>query len=156
MVQTLRAAVARACPSDLGALREDLVQTAVVRVLEHEGRDEQNRVRTASYLWRVAFTVIADELRRRRAEELRSRRSTGGEDSSQHGAVPLPELGLGIRTCLGRLAEPRRMVVLLHLQGFRAEETSRTRHWDLKRVQNLVYRGLADLRRCLQTRGLVS
>ena len=58
MVQTLRAAVARACPSDLGALREDLVQTAVVRVLEHEGRDEQNRVRTASYLWRVAFTVI--------------------------------------------------------------------------------------------------
>ena len=155
MVQTLRAAVARACPSDLGTLREDLVQMAIVRVLEHEERDEQNRVRTASYLWRVAFSVIADELRRRRAEELRSRRSMVGEDSSQQGAIPLPELGLGIRHCLGGLAEPRRMVVLLHLQGFRAEETSRTLRWDLKRVQNLVYRGLDDLRRCLEARGLV-
>lgn len=155
MQRTLRAAVARACPSDLAAQREDLVQAALLRVLEREEQGEQNQVRTASYLWRVAFSVIADELRRRRAEELRSRRSMVGEQGTQDGATPLPEIGVGIRDCLGGLAEPRRMTVLLHLQGFRAEEASRVLHWDLKRVQNLLYRGLADLRRCLEDKGLV-
>ena len=154
MLHTLRAAVGRACPSDLAAQREDLVQVALVRVLEHEGRGEQNQVRTASYLWRVAFSVIADERRRRRAEELQARRSSVGEESGQRGTTPLPELGVGIRDCLGGLAEPRRVAVLLHLEGFRAEEASRVLHWELKRVQNLIYRGLADLRRCLESKGL--
>ncbi len=154
MLQTLRAAMARACPSDLAAHREDLVQAGLLRVLEREGQGEQNQVRTASYLWRVAFSVIADELRRRRAEELRSRRSMVNEDSGQHGTTPLPELGVGIRECLGGLAEPRRVAVLLHLEGFRADEASHVLHWDVKRVQNLTYRGLADLRRCLERRGL--
>ena len=154
MLQPLRAAVGRACASDLAAHREDLVQAALLRVLEHEGQDEQNEVRTASYLWRVAFSVIADERRRRRAEELRSRRSMVDEESGQRGATPLPELGVGIRACLGGLSEPRRLAVLLHLEGFRADEACRVLHWDLKRVQNLTYRGLADLRLCLEQKGL--
>jgi CHAT domain len=62
MLQNLRAAVGRACSSDLAAHREDLVQAALLRVLEHEQRGEQNQVRTASYLWRVAFSVIADDV----------------------------------------------------------------------------------------------
>ena len=65
MLRTLRAAVGRACASDRAAQREDLVQAALVRVLEREEQGEQNQVRTASYLWRVAFSVIADERRRR-------------------------------------------------------------------------------------------
>jgi len=155
LVNTLRAAMSRACPSDLGSQREDLVQVALLRVLEREVQGEQNQVRTASYLWRVAFSVIADELRRRRAEQLRSRRTMVGEQPAQEGRTPLPELGLGIRDCLGRLAEARRMAVLLHLQGFRAEEASGVLHWAVKRVQNLTYRGLADLRECLERKGLV-
>jgi RNA polymerase sigma-70 factor (ECF subfamily) len=155
LLQTLRAAVARACPSDLASQREDLVQAALLRVLEREAQGEQNQVRTASYLWRVAFSVIADELRRRRADQLRSRRTMVGEQPVPEGRTPLPELGLGIRDCLGRLAEPRRMAVLLHLQGFRAEEIAVVLHWAVKRVQNLTYRGLADLRKCLEQKGLV-
>jgi RNA polymerase sigma-70 factor, ECF subfamily len=153
MLRTLRAAVARACPSDLASLREDLVQVALVRVLEHE-QPEQNRVRTASYLWRVAFSVIADEFRRRRSEEQKSRRSMVGEAATQAGATPPAELGVGIRDCVGRLAEPRRLAVMLHLEGFRAEEASRVLHWGVKKVQNLTYRGLADLRLCLEQKGL--
>ena len=154
MLQNLRAAVGRARSSDLAAHREDLVQVALLRVLEHERQSEQDQVRTASYLWRVAFSVIADERRRRRAEEMRSRRSTVEGVSGQHGATPLPELGVGIRDCLGGLAEARRMAVVLHLEGFRADEASRVLRWDMKRVQNLTYRGLADLRRCLELKGL--
>ncbi len=154
LLRTLRIAVARACPSDLAAQREDLVQAALLRVLEREGRGEQNEVRTASYLWRVAFSVIADELRRRRADTLRSRRSMVSEESAQEGTTPLAEVGLGIQDCLQKLSERRRLAVLLHLEGFRADEASRALHSDVKRVQNLTYRGLADLRRCLQAKGL--
>jgi RNA polymerase sigma-70 factor, ECF subfamily len=154
MLRTLRAAVARACPGDLAAQREDLVQVALVRVLERERADEQNTVRTASYLWRVAFSVTADELRRRRSEAGRAQGTDMRPDGVQEASTPGPELGLGIRECLSRLPEPRRMAVLLHLQGFRAEEATRVLHWNLKRVQNLTYRGLADLRQCLSSKGL--
>ena len=153
MLRTLRAAVARACPADVASLREDLVQVTLVRVLEH-AQPEQNRARTASDLWRVAFSVIADELRRRRAEEQESRRSMAGEAATQAGATPPAELGVGIRDCVGRLAAPRRLAVMLRLEGFRAEEASRVLHWDVKKVQNLTYRGLADLRLCLEQKGL--
>jgi RNA polymerase sigma-70 factor, ECF subfamily len=149
----LRAAVARACPGDLASQREDLVQVALVRVLERERAAEQNAVRTASYLWRVAFSVTADELRRRRSEAGRTQGTEMRPVDPPEASAPGPELGLGIRECLSHLAEARRLAVLLHLQGFRAEEATRVLHWDVKRVQNLTYRGLADLRQCLSSKG---
>jgi RNA polymerase sigma-70 factor, ECF subfamily len=122
---------------------------ALVRILEREQASEQNAVRTASYLWRVAFSVTADEFRRRRSETGRlpgtGVRTSGSDEPSTVG----PDVGLAIRDCLSRLLEPRRLAVLLHLQGFRADESTRILHWDLKRVRNLTYRGLADLRQCL-------
>jgi len=153
LLRTLRAAVAHSCPAELASQREDLVQAALLRVLEHERAGEHNVVRTASYLWRVAFSAAADELRRQRSEV--GRRSMSADlREPKEASVPGPELGLGIRDCLTRLAEQRRAAVLLHLEGFRAEEVSRVLGWDLKRIRNLTYRGLADLRRCLADKGL--
>ena len=154
MLGTLRAAVRRACPGESAAQQEDLVQVALVRILERERADEQNTVRTASYLWRVAFSVTADELRRRRSETRRLL-GTDVKTSELHEPSTLgPEVGLSIRDCLSRLAEERRLAVLLHLQGFRADEAMRILHWNLKRVRNLTYRGLADLRQCLSEKGV--
>lgn len=146
--------MARACPAELATAREDLVQSALVRILERERAGEQNLVRTASYLWRVAFTATADELRRRRSETVHRQMPTMDPEDAPEASTPGPELGLGIRDCLSRLAEPRRLAVLLHLQGFRADEAIRILRWDMKRIQNLTYRGLADLRRCLEGKGL--
>jgi RNA polymerase sigma-70 factor (ECF subfamily) len=154
MLRTLRAAMARACPAELASQREDLVQAALVRVIERERGSEQNVIRTASYLWRMAFTATADELRRRRSEAVRRQVTDMDTAEPPEASTPGPELGLGIRDCLSRLAEPRRLAVVLHLQGFRAEEAMRILKWDVKRVQNLTYRGLADLRQCLSEKGL--
>jgi RNA polymerase sigma-70 factor, ECF subfamily len=154
MLNVLRAAVHRACRGQSAAQQEDLVQAALVRILERERAGEQNTVRTASYLWRVAFTVTADEMRRRQREE---RRLPGTEAQTNVWHEPStagPEVGAGIRACLSKLLEPRRLAVLLHLQGFGAEEATRILHWNLKRVRNLTYRGLADLRQCLSAQGL--
>lgn len=154
MLGTLRAAVRRACPSESAAQQEDLVQVALLRILERERADEQNTVRTASYLWRVAFSVTADELRRRRSEAGRLPETDMQDSELPEPSTLGPDVGLSIRDCLSRLAEPRRLAVLLHLQGFRAEEGMRILHWNLKRVRNLTYRGLADLRECLSEKGL--
>lgn len=164
LARALRRAVARACPPELASAREDLVQAALVRVLEHEARGEENRVRTASYLWRVAWSAVIDELRRlRRRPTVSLDAMTSGAEERQPDGAPAPEvhpvtepapgLGLALRQCLERLAGQRRAAVLLHLHGFTAQEAALTLGRGEKQVQNAVYRGLGDLRRCLGSKG---
>jgi DNA-directed RNA polymerase specialized sigma24 family protein len=42
--------------------------------------------------------------------------------------------------------------VTLYLEGLKASEIGRALGWTEKRVQNMVYRGLEDLRECLGPR----
>jgi RNA polymerase sigma-70 factor (ECF subfamily) len=147
--------VARVCPPDLAGQRDDLVQTAVLRILEIERRGEAAVPRAASYLWRVAFSVIADEMRRRR------RSLVVPASADERGAPPdrgsparQPELARAIEACLERLVEARRLAVLLWLQGFQAPDATRVLRWPLKRVRNATFRGLSDLRACLRAKGV--
>jgi RNA polymerase sigma-70 factor (ECF subfamily) len=48
------------------------------------------------------------------------------------------------------LQDRRRTAVTLHLQGFRTGEVAAALGWTEKQAENLVYRGLADLRACLE------
>ncbi len=75
-----------------------------------------------------------------------------GDDPDQ--AARAHEIGHGLHDCLRRLLEPRRLAVVLHLQGHTVPEAARILDWAKKRVENLVYRGLFDLRRCLTAKGL--
>ena len=54
----------------------------------------------------------------------------------------------------GRLVLPRRLAVTLHLQGHTVPEAGSLLGWNAKRAENLVYRGLADLRDCLAGKGV--
>jgi RNA polymerase sigma-70 factor (ECF subfamily) len=63
------------------------------------------------------------------------------------------EIGRGIRDCLAAMKRERRLAVALHLQGHRIAEAARLLDCDEKRAENLVYRGLDDLRRCLAAKG---
>src|SRR5277367_2621351 len=64
--QILTRAVASVCPAELHAQREDIVQAALVRILEMSNRGEEVGARPPSYFWRVAYTTALDELRRAR------------------------------------------------------------------------------------------
>ena len=64
------------------------------------------------------------------------------------------EIARGIQDCLTRLGRPRRLAVTLYLEGCAVPEAARTLHWSVKKTENLVYRGLADLRGCLAEKGL--
>jgi RNA polymerase sigma-70 factor, ECF subfamily len=158
-------AVARLCPAWLSNQRDDLVQAAVIRVMQIVDRSasdgEANRTLTSSYLYRVAHSALVDEIRR-----VRRRRESDLDDD---GVAPVAithqdperiaasrEIGRGIRDCLARMSRERRLAVTLYLQGHSVPEASRVLEWSAKRTENLVYRGLADLRECLRTKGLQS
>src|SRR4030095_2192143 len=63
------------------------------------------------------------------------------------------ELGAAVRDCLVAMKRERRLAVMLHLQGHPVAEAARILDWSVKRTENLVYRGLADLRQCLACKG---
>ena len=142
--QVLIRAVERHCPPALAAQREDLVQTALVRLLERP-RGEGSSPRGASYVWRVAYTVVIDEIRRFRRQQRQAEQLPEGEQRT-----PGPEARSELLECVGALQERRRTAVTLHLEGFRTAEVATALGWTEKQAENLVYRGLADLRACLE------
>ncbi len=149
----------RVCPGWMSDSRDDLIQVAVIRVLEIQRKSEGKKEFSSSYLWRVAYSALVDEIRRRRrrqevplVEEERPVISSSRADPEEDCASR--ELGQGIRECLTRLLQARRLAVTLHLQGHSVPEASRILSWKMKRTENLTYRGLADLRECLGSKGL--
>ena len=155
--QTLTAAVRRVCPAWLSSEREDIVQTALIRVARLA--TEKNEPLGRSYLWKVAYTATVDEVRRRR----RRRETTLTDADDRHvsrapGADPerlarSQAMGEAIRGCLEEMVGTRRPPVTLHLLGHSVPEAARLLGLERKKAENLVYRGLADLRRCLEAKG---
>ena len=140
----LERAVRSRCFGLLASARDDLIQTAMVRVLERDRHEDLGR-RGASYAWKVAQSVMVDELRRlgrerRLAESVSEEKKRSWVDPA--GAIQL-------RQCLERLEERRRMAVTLHLSGLRIPEVARAAGWTEKTAENLIYRGLDDLRALL-------
>jgi RNA polymerase sigma-70 factor (ECF subfamily) len=158
----LRRAVAKVCPPWLADRRDDLIQGALVRILEIQRKSEGKRAFRSSYLYKVAYSALIDEIRRvRRRREVAMDETT--EAPSRH-AVPTGEdpekaafgveIQRGVRICLAGLAPDRRRAVTLHLLGHSVAEAARILDWAFKRTENLVYRGMSDLRACLEARGL--
>lgn len=151
-------AVHRVCPRWLSDRKEDLVQEALIRIAEIRRREPDRKLEPA-YLRRAAYSALVDEIRR-----LRRRRETSleGEEGTIQppSGAPGPEsqslgraLGHAIHDCLGRMVPPRRRAVALYLQGHSGPESSELMGWTPKRTNNLVYRGLDDLRKCLGGKG---
>ena len=156
-------AVARLCPGWLSSQREDLVQAAVMRVMHimngQADGSEKEAAFASSYLYRVAHSALVDEIRR-----TTRRQETALDDATVDRiavTVQDPErvaasrqIGRGIQDCLGRMHRDRRLAVTLYLQGHSVPDASRVLDWPAKRTENLVYRGLADLRECLLNKGI--
>jgi RNA polymerase sigma-70 factor (ECF subfamily) len=160
----LRTELARAvrslCPRWLASRAEDLVQVALVRIFELRQRSEQERELSSFYLKRVAYSALVDEIRRLERRRESPLENDDGEQLPLASASPGPErlqagkeIGAGIKDCLGALLRPRQLAVTLYLQDVSVAEAARLLDWDLKHTRNLVYRGLGDLRRCLQAKG---
>lgn len=136
------------------------MQTALLKVMEIEKRREGETVWTPFYLSRVAHSALVDEIRRRRCrpeesiEEEVEEKSVATEGADPERGTLGRELGRGLRACLSALVEARRRACTLHLLGHGTMEVARLLGWEYKKAENAVYRGLTDLRLCLESKGL--
>jgi RNA polymerase sigma-70 factor, ECF subfamily len=164
LAATMARAVRRQCPPWLADQAQDIAQAALAKVVALDKAAEGKRPLTTFYLHRVAHSALVDEIRRRkRRREVSIEAPTEGGDEARpfepraHGDpeshASVRQLGLAIRACLAAAKRDRRLAVTLYLQGHSVPEAARILGWDVKRTENLVYRGLADLRQCLLDKG---
>jgi RNA polymerase sigma-70 factor (ECF subfamily) len=163
-VESLRrrlvAAVKRTCPASLAAHVEDIVQNVLTQLVVLPGGGEGNRSFSSTYLSKAAYGATVDEIRRM----CRRRESAMGDDSildrtpdaaaGPERQAASTEIARGIQDCLTHLVRPRRLAVTLYLEGCSVPAAATLLRWSPKKTENLVYRGLADLRQCLKTKGL--
>jgi len=161
----LRNVIARLCPKDMGLQCGDIEQDARLRLWRalESGREITD---PASYIYRVAATATIDAVRRvktRREEQLRL-----VEDNDEGGAVTLVanredspdriverrQMTERVQAVFVRLAEKRRSVVVLYLEGLTTQEIAHSLGWSEPKARHLVYRGLKDLRRELKAEGI--
>ena len=159
--ERLSRSVLRICPAWLSDRRDDLVQNSMMRVMAILEKSEGDRELGSSYLSRVAYSALVDEIRRlRRRQEVTLEDEETGEiqTATLHPDPEASSMGLqvgrGIQECLGAQVQSRRVAVILNLQGYSVPEAARLLEWTVKKTENLVYRGIADLRRCLNKKGL--
>lgn len=154
------AAVWRTCPARLTAQLEDLVQTVLTQLTLSSRRSEGKLHFSSTYIAKAAYGAIVDELRRigRRREECLDEAADALEIASREAGpeaiTASREIARGIRDCLTRLVQSRRLAVALYIQGCTVPEAARVLRWSAKKTENLVYRGLVDLRACLAAKGL--
>jgi RNA polymerase sigma-70 factor (ECF subfamily) len=156
----LSRAVVRVCPRWLATHSEDIVQAAMLRVVDAAHRKgEESPDLSSLYIEKTAYSAMVDEIRRhrrRREESADGMVETAGgpHDADPESVAAAREIAEGLSGCLAVLGTPRRLAVTLHLQGHSVPEVASILKWRTKRAENLVYRGLADLRRCLSMKGL--
>lgn len=118
-------------------------------------KNEKNVVNYASYIKKIVDSVVIDQLRLLRKDELLYRMEKQKQVAEQLNRYK-PEVlrNALLKEAVGKavesLIESRRNVVKLYLFDLSIEEISRFYDWSLHKTRNLLYRGLADLKRSLK------
>ena len=153
MLRTVRSV----CPRWIADQADDLTQIAISRILDRLRSTEGRLTLSPGYLYRTAYSVVIDEIRRRRRLHeipLESDSRIQSDERNPERQTFSREVRDAIAGCLSRLATSRRRAVMLHLMGHSVDEISALLECRYKQAENLVYRGLSDLRACLKKRGV--
>ena len=156
----LEKAIHKICPAWMSPYKDDLIQVGLMRVMDlHQKNSGKELNRT--YLYKTAHSALVDEIRRLRRRNETDLVDESGEDlpMPDQGCTPerqilAREIGNHIGDCLARMITPRRLAVTLKLQGESGPQAADILGWSLRKVENLMYRGLDDLRHCLQKKGM--
>lgn len=143
-----------------GADADELVQEVRISLWRARGTPEALAELNASYVYRAASTAALMILRRRRsgvrAERLDTATSVAAVDPrpGPAAAIETSEFTERLERALATLADPRQLAVRLHLVGYGLADIAALASWSEAKARNLVYRGLADLRRELARDGI--
>lgn len=149
LMRRLERAVDRCCPSHLRSSRDDIVQTALLKATTAV---RQGRRVNATWLRKVAYTSMVDEIRARGTVV------EGVEEPPSHEPDPerlvrLQRVRDALDRCMSHLSAARRRAVLLFVQGHSARETSNLLGVGQRAAENLIFRGRSELRACLERAG---
>lgn len=151
----IRSAIGRVAGPPGLSEAEDIEQSVLI-ALWRAMPDEQIPSHPSSYLYRAAVRETVRTLAGR------NRVHVVELDDNQHDHQPSPEealeskeLGVAIREVITTLLPDRRRAVQAHLMGFDVQEIMTMQDWPYNRTRNLISRGMADLRRELENRGIV-
>lgn len=132
------------------ARAEESLQEAFVRIWERANTYDETKGAALAWMTVVTRRVALNELRRRDGAHV----SLDDDEKSPQIAADLPELdpiGKGrLLDCLGRLeAERRQWVLLAYVHGYSHEELARRFERPLGTMKSALFRGLAELRKCI-------
>jgi RNA polymerase sigma-70 factor, ECF subfamily len=148
--------VRRVSPPYLSDQRDDLVQMAAIKLM----RTASEMDWTDGFLSRVAYSVVIDEIRRRRRRNEVGMspslpdRIANSADLSPEANARGAQVGNAMLDCLQSLTGERKRAVTLYLQDHPVPEIAERMGCDKKKASNLVYRGLSELRDALRKAGI--
>lgn len=159
--ELLLRAIRRRCPGWLIDESEDLVQDVLVKLTEKVESSQEAAELAPGYIVQAAYNRLVDEIRKRRNDRVILREVETGDDERISDLGPGPErsyesqqIGRAVWECLGNLQGSRRRVVTLYLRGHKAKSSADILGCPVRKIQNLVFRGLRDLRQCLAEKGV--
>ncbi len=148
---------------------DEVLQDVRVRLWRAHGQSEQLATVSASYVYRTAMSAALDLLRRRRRSSTvsaTSRDTTEDSDtavddlaasveghSNPQAALDASETSRAVLAAIERIPKSRRAVVRMYLMGHPPMEIAGLMGWTEPKTRNLLYRGLADVRAELASRG---
>lgn len=145
---------------------EEVFQEVRIRLWKALGDPGRIATVKASYVHRTTLSAALDLIRRRREREhpietLEGRASGPGGPAGITPASRTPDAELhrgrlrdAMSRALASLPERRRVPVRMHLSGYGILEIAGILGWTEPTARNLLYRGLADLRRELELLGI--
>jgi RNA polymerase sigma factor (sigma-70 family) len=127
------------------------IRIKIWRLLQHE----KNIKHFPSYIKKIVNSSVIDLLRKRKRDDgiiFAEKQMKVAESKKDYpAAFPLDEeLRDTVALAVESLIESRRKVVRLHLLDMTIEEISAFYCWSSNKTRNLLYRGLADLKRILK------
>jgi RNA polymerase sigma-70 factor (ECF subfamily) len=146
----------------VGAELDEVVQDLRIRVWKAAMAPGGIRVASATYIHRTAVSATLDVIRRGRTRKAQAvsldlvapSALTAPNDPS--GSLEEADLVAVVEQALTFLQPARRAAVQRYLAGFDRFEIAAALGWSEGKARNLLYRGLDDLRRILQGRGITS
>jgi len=143
-------------PQRFGLDPDDISQEIRIKIwrLLHS---EKNIKNYSSYIKKIVNSSVIDLLRKCKRDEgvvFSEKQKRISEVKGIYPAtIPLDEvLRERVAEAVNSLIESRRNVVRLHLLEMTIEEISAFYGWSMNKTRNLLYRGLADLKRALKSK----
>jgi len=136
---------------------EDVIQEIRIKIWNILN-DEKKIIHYSSYIKKIVDSSVIDHLRRMRRErgllQIEKQKIAEWKQSYEREIPYDGNLMNIIHDAVESLIESRRKVVKLYLLNLTINEISIFYDWSKDKTRNLLYRGLADLRKILREKGI--